>query len=174
MGAAHSLNAGERWFLVNAQTGREALACAHLERQGYRPFLPSTWRSIRHARKIRTERCAFFPGYLFVPLDLDRDRWRPIDGTIGVLRLVKAEARPLPAPAGLVETLIAAMGGDGALDLVGAQLEPGQCVRIIRGPFADALATVDAMSANDRVRVLLSLMNQCVPVDFSRQDLALA
>ncbi|MBP6689806.1 MAG: hypothetical protein KA153_07430, partial [Hyphomonadaceae bacterium] len=95
---APAATAIERWFLVNTQSGREQLASLHLARQGYRPFVPSSWRSIRHARKIRTVRAAYFPGYLFVPLDLERDRWRPIDGTVGVLRIVKASGRPQPAP----------------------------------------------------------------------------
>lgn len=164
---------GERWYLVNAQTGRELIAVEHLKRQGYRPFLPTTWRTIRHARKIRNERAAYFPGYLFVPLDLSRDRWRSIDGTIGVLRIVKANGTPSAAPNGLVETLLDATGKDGVLELAGGVLREGQSVRIIRGPFADQLATVEAMSGADRVRVLLSIMNQRVPVALTRADLAI-
>lgn len=163
---------GERWFLVNAQTAREPLAAQHLSRQGFRPFLPTTWRTIRHARQIRNERTAFFPGYLFVALDLEHDRWRSIDGTIGVVRLIKADGRPSSAPRGLVETLIEATGEDGVLDLVGGVLREGESVRIIRGPFADQLATVQAMSGEDRVRVLLSMMHQSVPVEVLRADLA--
>lgn len=169
-----ALEPGERWYLVNTQSGREELARQHLERQAYRTFVPWTWRSIRHARQIRTIRSAFFPGYLFVPLDLTRDRWRPIDGTIGVLRLVKAGSAPLAAPQGLVEALIDATGKDGALDRVGADLRAGQSVRVIRGPFADQLALVESLDGAGRVRVLLSIMNQSVPVSLMRQDLARA
>lgn len=163
---------GERWFLVNTQTGREILAAQHLTRQGFRAFLPTTWRTIRHARQIRNERAAFFPGYLFVAMDLERDRWRSIDGTVGVVRLVKANGRPSSAPSGLVETLIEATGDDGVLDLVGGALRAGDVVRIIRGPFADQLAVVQQMRAEDRVRILLSMMHQSVPVDVVRGDLA--
>lgn len=162
----------ERWYLVNTQTGRESLASEHLKRQGYRPFVPTSWRTIRHARQIRTTRAAFFPGYLFVPLDLSLDRWRAIDGTVGVLRIVKAGAFPLAAPSGLVEALLAATGADGALDLAGPALKAGDEVRIIRGPFADQLAIVESMNGPDRVRVLLSIMNQAVPATLARADLA--
>lgn len=166
--------ATERWFLVNSQSGREQLASMHLARQGYRPFVPSTWRSIRHARKIRTERVAYFPGYLFVPLDLERDRWRPIDGTVGVLRIIKASGRPHAAPIGLVEALVDLVGADGALDLAGAQLKPGQSVRLIRGPFAEQFAKVESFGGAERVRVLLAMMGQTIPVEVARQDLASA
>lgn len=170
--ALSGAGAETRWYLVQTQAGREAFAADHLRRQHYTPFVPTTWRSIRHARKIRTVRAAFFPGYLFVPLDLTRDRWRPIDGTFGVVQIVKAGAAPLPAPRGLVETLIAASGEDGVLDRTGGSLKAGHEVRVIRGPFADQIAVVEAMQGPDRVRVLLSIMRQAVPVTLTRSDLA--
>lgn len=162
----------KRWYLIQTQASREYLAAAHLQRQGYSPFVPSTWRSIRHARSIRNARTAFFPGYLFVPLDLELDRWRPIDGTIGVVRIVKADGRPLAAPKGLVEGLLALTGKDQVLDLAG-ELKPGSEVRFLRGPFADQLAVVEGMKGADRVRLLLHIMQQSVPVEAAPADLAL-
>ncbi|MBL8544361.1 MAG: hypothetical protein JNJ63_11200 [Hyphomonadaceae bacterium] len=164
-----------RWYLVQAQTGREQIAFEHLKRQGFFPFLPSTWRSIRHARKIRTERCAYFPGYLFVALDLERERWRSIDGTFGVVQIVKASGRPLAAPKGLVEALLGLVDSDGAIKrLDESVLQAGDRVRLIRGPFAEHLAKVERADGRERVRILLSMMGQAVPVEVSRQDLALA
>lgn len=161
----------KRWHAVQAKTGQEALAELNLRRQNYATFLPYSYRTIRHARQIRTTRSAFFPGYLFAAFDPEFDRWRCIDGTIGVLRLLKADDRPLAAPVGLVESLIAATKEDGALDLAGG-LEPGAAVRLIGGPFADQLAVVERMSGADRVRVLLSMMNQTVPLEVRRNALA--
>jgi transcriptional antiterminator RfaH len=160
-----------RWYAVQAKTGQETLAELNLRRQSYETFLPCSYRTIRHARQIRTVRSAFFPGYLFAAFDPDAARWRSIDGTIGVLRLLKADDSPLPAPKGLVEALIAATKEDGALDLAGA-LAPGAAVRVICGPFADQLAVVEKMSGPDRVRVLLSIMNQKVPLEVRRSALA--
>jgi transcription antitermination factor NusG len=70
--------------------------------------------------------------------------------------------------------LRAATGGDGVLDLAGPSLARGQSVRLIRGPFAEQLGVIDCLRDADRVRVLLTLMNQTIPVELSRQDLALA
>lgn len=168
------LAAGERWCLVNTLAGREAIAAGHLERQGYTPFLPSTWRTTRHARQLRTVRAALFPGYLFVALDIARDRWRPIDGTVGVVGLVKAGDRPLAAPAGFVEALLEAVDADGVLDRAGGDLRPGQTVRIIRGPFAEQLGMIERLNGAERVCVLLSIMNQKAPVELRRSDVAIA
>jgi transcriptional antiterminator RfaH len=160
-----------RWYAVQTKTGRETFADANLLRQGYRTFLPQSYRTIRHARKITTVRSAFFPGYLFVSLDVAQERWRSIDGTFGVVRIVKAQERPIAAPEGLVEALVAATGADGLVDRAGV-LAPGATARFIGGPFADQLAVVEAMTGPERVRVLLSIMNQTVPVEARRSALA--
>jgi transcriptional antiterminator RfaH len=160
--------------VVNTQATREHVVTAHLRRPGYRVFLPSTWRTIRHARKVTTVKSGYLPGRLFVALDLDVDRWRPIGGTAGVLRIFKDTQRPLAAPAGLVETLLQTTGPDGVLNLVDPVTRPGQEVRITRGPFADQLTVVERSSGEDRVRVLLSVPGERAPMAIVRHDLALA
>ena len=167
-------DACSRWFVVNTQARREHVAAANLKRQGYEVFLPVTWRSIRHARKVTTVKAGYFPGYLFVSLDLNLDRWRPIESTVGVLRIIKNGNRPLAAPVGLIETLLSSTGPNGVLNLDDPLIRPGQNVRVTRGPFADQLAIVERSSGEDRVRVLLAVLGQQAPVDISRCDLAVA
>jgi len=82
------------------------LAVEDLQRQGWQPFLPFHLATRRHARKFRAVRAPIFPRYLFVGLDLARDRWRSVNGTVGVQRLVMAGDQPLPVPVGVVETLM--------------------------------------------------------------------
>ena len=97
---------GERWYVAQTLAKREFIALAHVEAQSFRAFCPHVMRTIRHARKSRTTKSAFFPGYLFVSLDLDRDRWRSVNGTLGVTRLVGgADGLPIATPRGVVEAL---------------------------------------------------------------------
>jgi transcription elongation factor/antiterminator RfaH len=159
------------WFLVHAKTGREPLAQTNLMRQDFETFLPLTYRTIRHARKIQTRTTAYFSGYLFVQLDLQRDRWRCIDSTTGVLRLVKARERPLQAPQSLVATLKQATDERGVLCLT-RNLTAGDQVKLTKGPFADQLGTIESLQPDNRVRVLLSIMSGSVPIDVSRDACA--
>src|SRR5258706_16252721 len=78
---------GARWYAVNCLSNREFLASSQLRNQGFRTFLPRRLTTRRHARKFDTVMRPLFPGYLFVQLDLSRDRWRSINGTLGVVRL---------------------------------------------------------------------------------------
>jgi transcriptional antiterminator RfaH len=94
---AEAPNADLRWYVAQTIARRELFALGELEAQSFRAFCPYVMRTVRHARKARTVRSAFFPGYLFVALDLARDRWRSINGTLGVKRLlVDGDGAPLP------------------------------------------------------------------------------
>jgi transcriptional antiterminator RfaH len=160
---------GVRWYLVRALTGRENLAVEQLERQGFVTFLPKQPKTIRHARRLTVRLAAYFPGYLFVQLDLARQRWRSINGTLGVAHLVGPGDKPAPVPKGVVEALAAAADARGVLE--GPPLQAGQQVRIIAGAFADKLAVIERLDEAGRVRVLLDIVSGRVPVTIDREML---
>src|SRR6266540_2569590 len=89
---------GERWFLAWTLPHREAAAETHLGWQGFRSFLPRHMKTVRHARKLRTVTAPVFPRYLFVALNLERDRWRSVNSTRGIASLFMAHDRPVPVP----------------------------------------------------------------------------
>ena len=160
---------GPRWRLVRALTGREVFADEQLQRQGFVTFLPKQLKTVRHARKVRIALGAYFPGYLFVELDLARDRWRSVNGTLGVSHMIGPEDRPTPAPRGVVEALIEAADERGVL--TGPPLEAGQKVRIVAGAFADKLAVIERLDDAGRVRVLLDIIDRQVAVSVTRDFL---
>ena len=133
-------------------------------------YLPQFQKTVRHARQLRTVRAAIFPGYLFVILDLERDRWLSVRSTVGVSRLFTQDGRPVPVPVGIVESLIEQSDGD--LTRLDAGLVKGQQVRILSGPFADFVGTLERLDAAGRVQVLLKMMGAAVPVALHRSALA--
>jgi transcription elongation factor/antiterminator RfaH len=160
-----------RWYVASAKVGRELQARGNLARQGYDVFLPVQRKTVRHARRQTDKLVAYFPGYMFIRLDLDRERWRPIENTVGVLRMIRSQAVPSAAPLGLVEQLLSRADSQGVVAPDGSGLRPGQAVRIAHGPFSEQIAVVDRMSGEHRVRVLLSLMGQELPVEIDRDHL---
>ena len=80
----------ERWYVVQTHQHCETLAEKHLTSQNLRTYLPKRCRTVRHARSIKTVCGAYFDGYLFVSLDIQRQRWSPINSTVGVRKLVAA------------------------------------------------------------------------------------
>jgi len=167
---APQLSRCERWFLVRTLPKNERRAQFHLEAQGFRTFTPWILRTVRHARQLRTIPTALFPGYLFVILDLGRDRWSLVRSTVGVASVISNDGRPFPVPAGIVETLIE-RSDEANLTRLDADLVTGQSVRILSGPFAELVGTLERLDAAGRVRVLLDMMGTAVPVALHRSVL---
>lgn len=156
---------GERWFAVQSQCHREAGAALQLRNQGFRVFLPLRARTRRHARRIDIRLVPFFPGYLFVALDLGRDRWRSVNSTYGVQRLVMAgcESRPMPVPTGVIEALHHEADARGCL-VPDDRLRVGEPVRILAGPFNDIVGELVQLDDSGRIRVLIELLGAQIPV----------
>jgi transcriptional antiterminator RfaH len=168
---SRALVGNERWFLAHTLPKSERKAEWHLGAQGFRAYLPQIQKTIRHARQLRTVQAPLFPRYLFVILDLERDRWLSVRSTIGVSRLVSTQdGRPVPVPIGIVESLIER--SDGSLTRLDTGLVKGQHVRILSGPFADSVGTLERLDDAGRVQVLLEMMGTAVPVTLHRSALS--
>lgn len=159
-----------RWYAATVYPGKEHVAERHLRIQGFEPFVPRCEKTVRHARRLETRSAAYFPGYMFIALDLGLQRWRSVNGTFGVRSLVTQGDRPLPVPSGLVERFIALTGEDGLLDF-SAGLAAGASVRILSGPLADTIGRLDRLDPAGRARVLVAIMNGEIPVDLDARDL---
>src|SRR5215813_8852095 len=166
-GGSLKLAASERWFLAHTQPKSESKAELHLGAQGFRTYLPQIEKTIRHARQLRTVQTPLFPRYLFVILDLERDRWLSVRSTVGVSRLFSTQdGRPVPVPVGIVEALIER--SEANLTRLDTELVKGQNVRILRGAFADFVGTLERLDGAGRVQVLLGMMGTSVPVTIHR------
>jgi transcriptional antiterminator RfaH len=166
-GNAFGLYGGERWYAVHTRPHREFGAQTQLAAQGFRTFLPLHRKTARHARRLRTVSAPFFPRYLFVALDLGRDRWRSVNGTFGVTSLVMGTEFPAAVPSGVVEALGATCTADGHLH-PGSVLGIGDRVRVLTGPFADLVGELARIDGAARVTVLLQLLGGEVPVSIPR------
>jgi transcriptional antiterminator RfaH len=165
-----SLSPSERWYLVHTRPQNERRAEFHLRAQGFRTYYPQIEKTIRHARQLLTVRAPLFARYVFVVLDLERDRWLSVRSTIGVSRLVTQDGRPLPVPCGVVETLIGQ--SDGGVTRLDSGLVEGKKVRIMSGPFADFVGSLKRLDDNGRVQVLIELMGTAVPISIARSVLS--
>jgi len=164
---------GERWYVYRTRPHREQSAADQLKQQGFRPFTPSIQKTVRHARKLRSVRAPLFPTYSFVKLDLNREQWRSINGTYGVVRLIMANERPIAVPFGIVEEIEKHIDERGLVRLDGG-LEIGQKVEVVNGPFTRLMGELVRLDAKGRVQVLLEIMGGKMPVTMERMDLRVA
>jgi len=150
----------KQWYAMRVKPHKERFVRQQLEEQGAAVFFPAVRVKPVNPRaaKIRP----YFPGYLFVQVDIEQEgvdvfRWLP-----GVQGLVMFGGVPAAVPetliAGLRERLqqIEAAGGLGRRP----SFKPGERVRIVAGPLAGYEAIFDAqLSGEERVQVLLAFLS---------------
>ncbi len=153
----------ERWYAVQAKPRQDARAEEHLRNQGYEVFRPLVKLRKRRAGKLQDVVESMFPRYLFIHLcDVTQD-WAPIRSTRGVAGLVRWGDNVPVVPDGVIADLQARMAetDGGCIDLTGeADFRPNQKLRITEGVFAGYEALYKARTGDERVIVLLNIMQQ--------------
>jgi transcription antitermination factor NusG len=168
---AQKLVDSERWYVARTLPQRELQAARQLNNQDFRTFVPRYWKNRRHARKVETISAPLFPRYIFVIVDQTRDRWRSINGTLGVDRLLMYGGEPQPVPLGVVESLIAAGDPQGNISF-GFNLKEGQAIKVMAGPFAEFMGELERLDDGGRVRVLLEILGGKVRVALAQELVA--
>lgn len=165
----------QRWYVAHTQPHAEARAVANLERQGFATYLPRYLKRRRHARRVDLVAVPVFPRYVFVAIDLNRQRWLSIRSTFGVSRLVGQGEAPLAVPTGIVEGLIQRQDEQGFVRLAApAGLKVGDKVRVLGGAFEEALGLLESMTDEQRVTILLDMLGRKVRVTLDSGMIAAA
>jgi transcriptional antiterminator RfaH len=156
---------GARWYVVQTQVNGEAKATQNLQHQGYEVYLPRYLKRRRHARKIDFTAKALFPRYMFVAVDLATQRWRSIQSTFGVTRLVCNGEDPAAMPEGVIAALKAREDDKGFVKLdLRSPFAPGDKVRVLEGAFTGNAGLFNGMADHDRVSILLDMLGRKVRV----------
>ncbi len=159
------------WYLVHTKPGQEAIAQAHLERQGYETYLPRIAQAVMRRGRWRPRIDALFPGYLFLTPGETRVSLAPVRSTVGVVKLVRFGTEYATVPDGLVAAIRDREDADTGLHSVRRPTLPraGSCVRIASGPFDGLEGVYQRSSGEQRAVVLLSLLGQntrvCLPIE---------
>ncbi|MDE0779557.1 MAG: transcriptional activator RfaH [Alphaproteobacteria bacterium] len=155
----------DHWYVVHTRPNGEQTALANLLRQDFRTYLPQYLRRRRHARKLTHVRRPLFPRYLFVRLDLERERWRAIYSTVGVSHMVGTNEMPMPLPEGVVEEISTRENAEGLVDLEREKkFRPGDRLQILSGALINKIGQFATMDDSDRVVLLLDLLGRQVRV----------
>jgi transcriptional antiterminator RfaH len=157
--------ADAHWYVVQTQVNGEAKAAQNLLRQGYDIYLPRYLKLRRHARKVDFTAKPLFPRYMFVAIDMATQRWRSIQSTFGVSRLVSNGDDPAMVPDGVVHALRAREDDKGFVRIDNTPtFAPGDKVRVLAGAFMDSAGLFSGLADHDRVSILLDMLGRKVRV----------
>ena len=147
-----------RWYVLHSKPNKEELLWEQLTLRNIEVFYPR----IRvhpvnpRARQVR----AYFPGYVFVHVDLEQVGLAALQWMPGATGFVSFDNQPSMVPDALIPMLKKRIE---EINLSGEEivdgLQPGDLVQIRSGPFAGYEAIFDArLAGNERVRVLLKML----------------
>jgi len=162
----------QQWYVGYTKANAELQALAHLTNQGFNAYLPRYSKLRRHARKTQRITAPLFPRYLFIRLDIEKDRWRPLLSTIGLSQLICRGDKPAPISDSVIEAIHGRENVSGLVELCAPDtLKLGSKVQIISGHFAEMDGLFDGNSVNNRIHVLLELMGRTIRVEIPSTSL---
>ncbi len=164
---------GERWgwAVVNTQPHREHIAVENLQRQDFIPYCPLIQRRRRHARRVMDVLRPLFPGYLFVKVNPDRERWRPMLSTLGVRSIVRCGGEVSLLEDGFIQA-IRAREVDGVVSRPQSPYQVGQEVRRNGGAFDGLVGTIIELHERERLTVLMQMLGGAVKVRLNEGQLS--
>lgn len=143
------------WYVIQCKAKESFRATENLQNQGFEVFHPSIEvEKIRAGKLILVEE-PLFPYYLFIYLSDASDNWRPIRSTRGVLKMLAFGSTPVKISTSLIKHLK-------------QRIQPapenlfkaGDSVLIEEGPFKGLKAIFASKRGDERVVLLLNLLQQ--------------
>ena len=160
----------KKWFILQFKPNSHRLAERNLRRQGFESFLPLHEVTKHKYNRYVSDLRPLFPGYMFVAFNPESGPWRQINCTTGVSKLVCFGGQPNPIPLDLISGLMARCNSVGKL-LPPNQFNKGETVQLLTGPFANYIAKVETIDANQRVWVLMELMGRVTRISVDPNQL---
>jgi transcriptional antiterminator RfaH len=96
---------------------------------------------------------------MFIRFDKTESGWHKINNTYGVSRLITTNAILKSIPTSFVDSLMKRYDLSGKL-LPIQKLKKGDQVTVLKGPFANFIATVEKYDADQRIWILMDLMGR--------------
>jgi transcription termination/antitermination protein NusG len=164
---------GQLWYVIHTYSGYENKVKTNLEHRVtsmdmadkiFRVVVPTEEEvEIKNGQR-RTVQRKIFPGYVLVEMVLEDDSWYVVRNTPGVTSFVGSGTTPTPLPEQEVQAILRQMREE--KPQVRITYQKGNRVKIIDGPFAEFLGTIDEVNAEkNKLRVLVSMFGRETPVE---------
>jgi len=157
----------EKWYVARSKARSEEILWKQYCLRNIESYYPYLHVKPVNPRSRKTQ--PYFPGYLFVHVDLATVGISALEYVPGAAGLVSFDEEPATVPDGLIATLRQKLDelAAASVQALSPSLRKGDAVAIHTGVFNGYEAIFDVyLSGTDRVRVLLSFIeNQPVPVE---------
>ena len=163
----------KEWFILQFKSNSHQQAAKNLNRQGFETFLPLHDTTSRKLSRFINTSKPLFPGYMFIKFDKEESKWHKINSTYGVSRLITFNSILKSIPTIFVDHLMKRYDLSGKL-LPIQKLKKGDQVTVLKGPFANFIATVEKYEADQRIWILMDLMGRKTIIQTPSDNLTLS
>jgi transcription termination/antitermination protein NusG len=164
-----------RWYIVNVQTSCEQMAKAsieervrslHLEDKFGQILIPSENVVELVKGKKATRARKFFPGYIFVQMQLEDSTWHIVRNASKVTGFVGNKMKPSEVPEDQVMRVTKQMEMGAEKVAPKVKFSVGESVTVVDGPFSGFNGAVEEINPEKgKVKVLVSIFGRPTPVE---------
>lgn len=162
-----------RWYVIHSQTGHEDRVKKNLQQRveslgvGDKIFniiVPTRETVVvKRGKKIKQME-KVFPGYILIQMHLDDQTWLVVRTTEGVTGFIGVGQKPTPISQKEVEAIMKFVTQ--RQTKFKAKFVTGEAVKIIDGPFADFLGSVQSIDEEKgKLTVLVSIFDRETPIE---------
>ncbi len=169
-------NSKMKWYVVQAYSGYESkVKLALLERIRQESMEHKFGEILIPKENVQENRAGnkkvttrnFYPGYIFVQMDMDELSWHLIKNTPKVSGFVGGQA-PTPVPNAEIAAIAQQVADGAAKPKPRVVFEIGDHVRVIDGAFANFSGSVEEVKPEkQKVKVLVSIFGRATPVELN-------
>ena len=159
------------WVLIYTKAKEEKKANENLQKQGFKTFLPLI--SPSNKNSDFKSLVPVFPRYLFAQINLETDNWPSIKSSYGVSHIVMFSEKFTSIPNNIIQLIQDKLDESGIYkeNVSIVDYQKGDPVFIKEGRFAGIDAIFLSKKSNDRVRLLLNLLNTSVVAELTKSNL---
>jgi len=168
-----SINPLAAWYVIHTYSGhegrvmsalRQRVTAMKLEEKILEVLIPTQERIQIRAGKKQQVTEKIFPGYVLVKMVLDDNSWLAVRTTQGVTGFVGIGNKPTPIANNEVDAIEKFMSMEAPK--FRAKFTMSEAVRIVDGPFAEFLGSVESIDEEKgKVKVLVSIFGRETPVE---------
>jgi transcription termination/antitermination protein NusG len=165
----------QQWYVVNTYSGYENRAKKNLEERVrslgksdfFSEILVPTETVVELVKgKRKTSQRKIFPGYILVKMELNEETWHIVKDTPKITGFAGDSTKPVPISEKELEGVLSQMKEGVSKAKPKVSYGAGDSVRVIDGPFANFIGTIEEVKPEKRkLKVLVSIFGRATPVE---------
>jgi transcriptional antiterminator NusG len=163
------------WYVVQAYAGFESKAKQALEERVRLNKLTHLFGEVHVPQETvvelvkgqkKTSTRKFFPGYILVQMVMNEESWHLVKETPKISGFVGDPTSPQPMSEEEVQRIFSQVEEGAASPRAKMNFEKGNTVKVVDGPFAEFMGTIDDVKPErGKVTVLISIFGRATPIE---------